>query len=231
MAYKLQLWPGAKYGIGTMTNDMEEAEQLLDDHDYNLLNILGIAKTVKKGWRKLHTTFGGFDLRNLATEQLTERLNLLFQHYNTSSPISDKLNVSLKYLQLQLGTNKCPLDLQYDEWGYLAPLSWIKMLWKTLQVTGFQVHLKYDELPLPRRGDVVVMEYAMSMGLDKEDLLSISRVKGKLGVIFLSDMTTADGRHLEQFAIDHHEQDEPQSKFTFPREAPTEQDWVVWKDF
>ena len=68
------------------------------------------------------------------------------------------------------------------------------MLWRTLQtlqVTGFQVHLKYDELAHPRRGDVVVMEYAMSMGLDKEALLSVSRVKGKLGVIFLSDMVTA----------------------------------------
>ena len=38
VAYKLQLWPGIKYGIGTMTNDMEEAEELLDDHDYNLLS-------------------------------------------------------------------------------------------------------------------------------------------------------------------------------------------------
>ena len=71
-----------------------------------------------------------------------------------------------------------------------------------MQVTGFQVHLKYDELPHPRRGDVVVMEYAMNMGLDKEDLLSMSRVKGKLGVIFLSDVVTADGKHLETFAFD-----------------------------
>ena len=231
VAYKLQLWPGAKYGIGTMTNDMEEAEELLDDHDYNLLNILGIVRTVKKGWRKLHATFGGFGLRNLATEQLIERLNLLLQHYNAHSPISDKLNASLKYLQLQLGTNKCPLDLQYEEWGYLAPLSWIKMLWKTLQLTGFQVHLKCSELPFPRRGDVVVMEYAMSIGLDKEDRQSISRAKGKLGVIFLSDMTTADGKHLESFATDPQEQWEPQSNFTFPREAPTEQYWAVRKDF
>ena len=32
-----------------MTNDMEVAEELLDEHDYNLLNILGIAGTVKGG--------------------------------------------------------------------------------------------------------------------------------------------------------------------------------------
>ena len=90
-----------------------------------------------------------------------------------------------------------------------------------MQVTGFQVHLKYSELPLPRRGDVVVMEYAMSMDLDREDILSMSRVKGKLGIIFLSDMMTADDKHLEFFALDPKEQDEPQSKFIFPREAPT----------
>ena len=42
----------------------------------------------------------------------------------------------------------------------------------------FQVNLKYDELPYPRRGDVVVMEFAMRMVLDKEDLMSISRVNG-----------------------------------------------------
>ena len=113
--YKFQLSPSIRYGIGTMANDMKAAEELLDDHDYNLLNILGIARTVKKGWRKLRTTFRGFGFRNLATEQLIERLNLLLQHYNTCSPISDKLNASLKYLQLQLGTKKCPLDLQYEE--------------------------------------------------------------------------------------------------------------------
>ena len=49
----------------------------------------------------------------------------------------------------------------------------------------------------------------------------------KIGNRFLSDMTTADGKHLEVFAFDPKEQDVPQSKFIFPREAPTDQDWEV----
>ena len=48
------------------------------------------------------------------------------------------------------------------------------------------------------------------MGLDKEDLFSISRVKGKLEVIFLSDMVTADGKHLETFACDPGDPEVPQ---------------------
>ena len=106
-----------------MTNDFAEAEEVLDKTDYQLLNVLGIASTVKKGWQRIHSTFGRFGLFRFATKQLIERLNLLLQHYNTGSSLSKKLDVSLRYLQLQLGTNTCPLDLPYDIWTYLTPLS------------------------------------------------------------------------------------------------------------
>ena len=77
IAYRLQLWPGVRYGIGTMTNDVEEAEKALGKTDYLMLNILGIASTVKKGRQQIHTTFGRFSLLTLPTKQLIERLNLL----------------------------------------------------------------------------------------------------------------------------------------------------------
>ena len=97
-----------------MTNDLKEAENVLDKTDHRMLNILGIASTAKKGWRRIHPTFGGFGLFSFATEQLIERLNLLLQHYSTGSSLSKKLDASIRYLQLQLRTNICPLDLPYD---------------------------------------------------------------------------------------------------------------------
>jgi hypothetical protein len=36
IAYKLQLWPGARYGLGTMTNDLEVADGLLHNEDYRI---------------------------------------------------------------------------------------------------------------------------------------------------------------------------------------------------
>jgi hypothetical protein len=41
IAYKHQLWPGLRYGLGTMTNDLEVANKLLNKTDYKMLNILG----------------------------------------------------------------------------------------------------------------------------------------------------------------------------------------------
>ena len=99
---------------------------------------------------------------------------------------------------------------------------------ETLQTLGFQLHLKCKEEPLPRRDDVVLMKFFMNRGLDKEDLLSFLRVKGKLGTIFLPNLATANDKHLETFAYQKESSAKLKSKYKFPREEPTDHDWQVW---
>ncbi len=57
VVYKHQLWPSLRYGLGTMTNNMDVEEKLLNKTDYKTLNVLGIFQNVYTGLRKLHTTF------------------------------------------------------------------------------------------------------------------------------------------------------------------------------
>ena len=70
VAYRHQLWPGVRYGLGTMTNDLKVTDNLLPKEDYRMLNVLGVVCSVTKGLRRLHTSFGGFGLFNLPVEQL-----------------------------------------------------------------------------------------------------------------------------------------------------------------
>jgi hypothetical protein len=139
VACRHQLWPGVRYGLGTMTNDLEVTDNLLHKEDYRMLNVLGVVCSVTKGLRCLHTSFGGFGLFNLPVEQLACRMNMLMQHYHTSTNLSRKLDTSLRYLQLQLGMPHNPFLLEYAVWGHLAPLSCVKMLWRTLH--HFDIHL------------------------------------------------------------------------------------------
>ncbi len=132
LGYCLQLWAGLHYGIGTMTNELKCAQDVLANLDYDILPVLGIARTLKKGWRRLLTMFGNFELLSFPTEQLIFRLNLLLQHYHTDSSLSRKLDASLHYLQLHLGTPTCPIYLDYGKWGYLSSLCWVNVLWQTL---------------------------------------------------------------------------------------------------
>jgi hypothetical protein len=90
--YKHHLWPGLHYGLDTMMNDLDPAEGLLDSVDYKTLNVLGVMNNVTRGLWKLHTTFGGFRLFDLPTEQLISRVNMLFQHYHALTNLSRKLD-------------------------------------------------------------------------------------------------------------------------------------------
>ena len=44
-----QLWPGVRHDTRTTTNNLKEAEEMLNNTDHRMLNILGIAITVTKG--------------------------------------------------------------------------------------------------------------------------------------------------------------------------------------
>jgi hypothetical protein len=158
VVYRHQLWPRLRYGLGTMTNNIEEAENALQESDYKMLNILGVACTVTKGLRKLHTTFRGFGLFGLPTKQLICRINMVLQRYHTSTSLSRKLDASLRYLQLQLGTPHNPLTLDYNKWGHLDPLSWVKMIWRLLHYFNIYLHMESQPILLPRERDQVVME-------------------------------------------------------------------------
>ena len=95
------------------------------------------------------------------------------------------------------------------------------MFWRTLQVSGFTVHLIYTLILFPQRRDHLIMEYTMSKGAakDKEDLLIISRVRGLLCSIFISDIVTTDGKYLEEFSTSRTHSIEYADTYKFPKEA------------
>ncbi len=133
----------------------------------------------------------------------------------------------MRYLQLQLGTPHNPITLDYDKWGHLAPLSWVKMLWRSLHHFNIHLHMECATILNPRERDHVVMELIFGKVIDKKMIRSLSRCRGSLEIIFLSDMTTADGRYLEQFVFDSGSKVE-RSKYEFPRESPSKKDWDAW---
>jgi hypothetical protein len=83
---------------------------------------------------------------------------MLMQHYHASTNLGRKLDASLRYLQLQLGTPHNPLTLDYAKWGQLAPLSWVKMLWQLLHHFDIHLHMEFSTISLPRERDQVSTE-------------------------------------------------------------------------
>jgi hypothetical protein len=155
---------------------------------------------------------------------------MLLQHYHTSTSLRQKIDASLRYLQLQLGTPHNPLTLDYNKWGHLAPLSWVKMLLRSLHYFNIHLHMESKPIPLPRERDQVVMEIMFGKNLNKNTIRSLSWCRGALEITFLSDMTVDDGQYLEQFVFNPGGRTS-RSKNKSPQENPTRGDWEVWFNF
>ena len=97
-------------------------------------------------------------------------------------------------------------------------------------MSGFQLHLKYDEIPFPCRGAMVLIEFLLEQGTNKEKLAAMSRIKRRLNVCTVPVQYSHNRRkHLEDFAIDKNFLDVPTSRYMFLREEPTARDCEVWK--
>jgi hypothetical protein len=118
--------------------------------------------------------------------------------------------------------------LDYTKWGALAPLSWVQMLWKSLHYFDITLYMSYPTTP--RKHDQVIMEIIFSHDLDATTIQDLNRCRGLLEALFLSDITTADGKYLEHFVFDPGGRAKC-SRYTFPREQPTRQDWDSWINF
>ncbi len=74
------------------------------------------------------------------------------------------------------------------------------------------------------------MEIFLSTELSPDTLGSLRRCRGMLKAMFLSDLTTADGKYLKDFVFTPGGR-EMASTFRLPWEQPTLHDWNLWFNF
>ena len=98
-------------------------------------------------------------------------------------------------------------------------------------MTCVDIQMNYDEIPLPRQNDRLLIDVFDSVDLTEEEMASLCRVRCSLKALFLSDIVTADGKKLEHFATDALHKGSVTSTYLFPRECPDERDWEIWKEF
>ena len=86
-------------------------------------------------------------------------------------------------------------------------------------------------LQLPHENDRLVSELFQDSGLGETAIASLNCCRICLEVIFLSDMVTANGKCVEEYLLLPQPQSQGRSRFTFPKEKPTVEDWKQWHSF
>jgi hypothetical protein len=124
-----------------------------------------------------------------------------------------------------------PFTLDYNRWWYLAPLSWVKMLWPSLHHFNITLYMNCPTILHPCKRDQVIIEIIHTSNLTQECIQSLNRCRGKLGGMFLLDITTADEHYLVHLALHFTGKAMKRSFYKFPWEQPTAKDWAIWGRF
>jgi hypothetical protein len=58
-AYRYSLWTALRYGLATLATPLEQTNNILHKHEYDILPMLGFNRHIKTEWRSMAREFGG----------------------------------------------------------------------------------------------------------------------------------------------------------------------------
>ena len=73
----------------------------------------------------------------------------------------------------------------------------MRSFWEGLDHYGFNIDIDYQSQQLPREHDMLLIILWESLGIKGDDLVSLNRCRIVWGLLFLSDIVGANGRHVE----------------------------------
>ena len=126
--------------------------------------------------------------------------------------------------------------------GPLTTRCWVRSLWESLDYCGLHMTVDYSTIPLSRTGDKLLADIFVVQSEEQSRLFRKAAIASKLaglqrsrnarGLLFLSDMASANGRHIERkWLTPIAEGTRPLSTLHFPAEIPTRADWLSWAKF
>jgi hypothetical protein len=149
-AYRYQLWPGLRYGLGMHVMWNAATRSLLHTLEFEMLFSMGVNKHVKVEWRTIVREFGGVGLLSLPVEQFICCLEMILQHYQAGCTVSSKLRATLEALQLELGCRGNPMNKNFSLQGGLATDTWITLVWERVWSNNFSIYLDYPVQPFSK---------------------------------------------------------------------------------
>jgi hypothetical protein len=208
--------------MGTLATSKNDIEDLLHKQEFKMLSYLGVNQHVKREWRRLPREFGGIVLYDLGVEQFIIWIETLLQHYGAGFTTSKKLEASLEAMQLEIGCEGNPLNEDYGKLGRLATDGWVKAVWERASYYGYEVALDYPKEVPPCKNDISLVSIFLERNKIEEELVSLNRCRLTHQAKYLSCISTADGKYINQAYLSPPSTAERLSFHRFAREEPTE---------
>jgi len=115
--------------------------------------------------------------------------------------LGSKLTISLQCLQLEIKSDKCPLFEPFQHLGTLTTSCWCNSFWESLDHCNYDFHLDYPTIPQLREGDWLLKDIFLATRPTPAALISLNQCRNSWNTLFLSDITSANGKLLHQHCL------------------------------
>jgi hypothetical protein len=174
--------------------------------------------------------YGGLALPNPYITQGVDKLRLFLGHLRFQDRTGQLIFIDMSYIQLLLGIGT--LFFNKDEtqfkWGKTG---WLQSLWSF--TTRYSLKCLYPKgwVPSkPRSQDQLLMEVFQQHRHSVADMKALNHCWLYLNVLFISDITTAEGRTIDHNIKKGQKLVDRESTLLWPTQGkPSPKDWQVWK--
>jgi hypothetical protein len=138
------------------------------------------------------------------------------------------LNISYETLCLESGF-KFPLEMEYSRYGKLSTNCYLHALWEFAEVFNIRIRGPANPAVSSCKDDELLMEL-MCKTLEEAKLIQFNRCRIYLRVLWLSDITTADGKFIDYYATRAEINPTRSTRWNWPRQGiPSKKAWECWQ--
>ena len=115
----------------------------------------------------------------------------------------------------------------FKQWEAHLPRCWVTSPWEYTDKAGIKIGYSGKQmLKQPYSNNRCIMEEAMRIYTDKYTIVGINRIRSHLKVLWISDISSDDGRRVEQCYTEGTANPTRRFSYTWRCEASTRQDRV-----
>jgi hypothetical protein len=190
----------------------------------------GISSTIPRAIQHGPWTMGGLDMMDPYLHMGVSQIESFVSNTWKQNPTGKLMEIALEDLELELGMYQ-PFDNHKLKIGlqFATTSSWIKHILTFMVEHGIHTTMGTPKWQPQRQRDRTIMDMALTSISHIPTLISINKIRMYMKVVWISDITMADGRHLDPRYLHHQETYPVHNNFCWPlKHSCTPQDWRRW---
>ena len=223
--------PQLKYPLPTTSLSEKECTSIMHPVIRTALRKSGIVSTVATAARHGPLLSGGYGVLSLYHYQGSARTAALVEHCCRRTPTGIQIHLCIEDLVLEAGYFGLLWQMPFSTYScWTSPHSWVYSICDYNQANDITLNTDHAKLLPKRAHDQPIMALVAQHFDSPSALAAINRVRMLHGVVSLADITTADGRSLDDEFLCSTEFDGRRNDFLWPVENHVSaSDYTRWR--